>query len=59
MNAYFREPLVQAIRGGPEHGGATLTETGQKALKIYQQMEKDFSAATTQRWKELRALLRE
>src|SRR6059058_2561071 len=41
MNACFKKPLVEAVRGGRAHGGATLTETGRKALELYQQMESD------------------
>ena len=32
MNQCFKEPLVLAARGGPEHGGAELTETGRRVL---------------------------
>jgi molybdate transport system regulatory protein len=59
MNSCFKEPLVEAVRGGRAHGGAALTDTGRKALKLYQQMEKDCLEATRARWKALRALLRE
>jgi molybdate transport system regulatory protein len=58
MNACFKEPLVMAVRGGPAHGGATLTETGKQALKLYQEMERDCLAATKPRWRKLRTLLR-
>lgn len=58
MNACFKEPLVEAVRGGRAHGGATLTETGRQALRLYQQMESDCLKSTTARWKELRSLLR-
>ena len=59
MNACFREPLVAAVRGGRAHGGATLTETGRKALELYQKMESDCLEATKQGWKELKSLLRD
>ena len=58
MNACFREPLVTAVRGGRGFGGATLTETGRKALALYNQMEADCLKATRARWKELQSLLR-
>jgi molybdate transport system regulatory protein len=58
MNACFKEPLVEAVRGGRAHGGAVLTETGRKALRLYQQMEADCLKSTTTRWKELRSLMR-
>jgi len=59
MNACFKKPLVEAVRGGRAHGGATLTETGRKALELYQQMESDCLEATKQRWNELKSLLRD
>jgi molybdate transport system regulatory protein len=59
MNACFKEPLVEAVRGGREHGGTSLTKAGHRALKLYQQLTKDCLKATTARWKELRALLRD
>ncbi len=57
MNACFKEPLVEAVRGGAEHGGAKLTETGRKALGLYHAMEEDCRRATKLRWKELKGLL--
>jgi molybdate transport system regulatory protein len=39
MNDCFREPLVSAERGGNARGGARLTETGEKALRLYREME--------------------
>ena len=58
MNACFKKPLVAAVRGGPAHGGANLTESGKQALKLYQQMEEDCLAATRPRWSNLKTLLR-
>ena len=58
INACFKDPIVEAIRGGRSHGGATLTETGRKALGLYQRMEADSVVATKPRWNELKALLR-
>jgi len=59
MNACFKEPLVEAARGGAGHGGATLTETGRRALQLYEQMEDDCLGATKPRWNKLRVLLRD
>ena len=59
MNACFKQPVVEAVRGGRAHGGATLTATGRKALGLYQQMETNFRDATKPGWKQLKALLRE
>jgi len=40
MNRSFRKPLVVAERGGSRGGGATLTESGRRALALYREMEK-------------------
>lgn len=58
MNACFKEPLVEAVRGGKNGGGARLTETGRKALALYQRMEADCLDVTKQGWTELKRLLR-
>ena len=58
MNGCFKQPLVEAARGGRTHGGATLTDTGQKALALYQRMEQECLSATGASWKELQLLLR-
>ena len=39
MNACFREPLVDATKGGLRGGGAVLTATGREALARYRAME--------------------
>ncbi len=39
MNACFREPLVDAAKGGLRGGGAVLTGTGKDVLKRYRAME--------------------
>ena len=59
MNACFKEPLVEAVRGGSKHGGAKLTQTGHKALKLYHAMEEDCVRATKLKWKELKGLLQD
>ena len=58
MNACFNKPLVIAVRGGRSRGGSVLSDTGRRALTLYQQMEQDCLRATTPRWKQLKALLR-
>ena len=58
VNACFKEPLVEAVRGGRTHGGATLTKAGRKALELYQRMETDCLNATEPRWDEMKSLLR-
>ena len=57
MNACFKEPLVEAVRGGSKHGGAKLTETGREALRLYHVMEEDCLRATKTQWKRLKGLL--
>jgi molybdate transport system regulatory protein len=39
MNASFREPLVIAVRGGRQRGGAALTSTGETVLALYTDLE--------------------
>lgn len=46
MNHCFKEPLVNATRGGDAHGGAELTETGKRVLALYQRVESRVAAAT-------------
>jgi molybdate transport system regulatory protein len=58
MNACFKEPLVEAVRGGKAGGGARLTETGRNALALYQRMEVTCLNATRPSWQELKALLK-
>jgi len=58
MNASFREPLVEKTRGGATKGGATLTPTGEKVLRIYRQMEEASLKAAGPGWKKLQGLLK-
>jgi molybdate transport system regulatory protein len=53
----FREPVVEVIRGGKTGGGATLTDTGRRILKIYRQMEKQCHRSTKSSWSRIRKLL--
>jgi molybdate transport system regulatory protein len=39
MNGAFRAPLVDSVRGGPQGGGAALTETGETVLATYRALE--------------------
>jgi len=57
VNACFRDPLVVASRGGKERGGAVLTETGRRALKLYQALEVQSLKACSGTWRQLRQLL--
>lgn len=38
LNGSFREPLVEASKGGPGGGGARLTRTGEDVLSRYSRM---------------------
>ncbi|EEW25281.1 winged helix-turn-helix domain-containing protein [Rhodobacter ferrooxidans] len=39
LNAMFRVPLVESLRGGAHGGGARLTETGAEVLALYRSFE--------------------
>lgn len=57
MNGDFVEPLVLKQRGGAAGGGAQLTETGARVLKIYRVIERDAQRAVARRLPELVALI--
>ena len=57
MNAAFRSPLVEKLRGGSHQGGARLTDRGQAVLGLYRQMEKSASAAISPEWRRMRRQL--
>ncbi len=57
MNACFREPLVDASKGGLHGGGAALTGTGRKVLKRYKAMETRASKAVAADMQAFRKLL--
>jgi molybdate transport system regulatory protein len=54
MNASFRSPLVEKVRGGSEQGGARLTRRGEEVLEIYKRMEQEAEKAVTRSWRALR-----
>ena len=58
MNTCFKEPVIEAMRGGHERGGAELTATGQRVLKLYRRMEVDGLQAVQTDWRTLQKLLR-
>ena len=41
MNDCFRQPLVEAAKGGKEGGGARLTDLGDKVLTRYRRLARD------------------
>ena len=57
MNAVFRAPLVEKVRGGAAQGGAQLTTTGQKVLQLYRKIEEKAAHATEPLWKKLKEQL--
>lgn len=59
MNACFRSPLVETVRGGKTRGGATLTPTGKIVLECYRRMEAITEQAVAPEMHRLRRLLRE
>lgn len=38
MNRCFTEPLVAVSRGGSDHGGAALTQNGERVLAAYRRL---------------------
>ena len=58
MNDCFRQPVVTAIRGGNQRGGADLTATGQQVLVAYWRMEENSLKAAKPDWQVLQKLLR-
>ncbi len=58
MNAAFRSPLVEKVRGGAAQGGARLTERGEEVLRIYREMEAKAERAIRGEWRVVRRKLR-
>lgn len=58
MNEDFVQPLVETQRGGASRGGATLTETGQRVLRLYRETERMALAAVNEKLPELVKLLK-
>lgn len=54
MNAEFRTPLVEKVRGGAAQGGARLTKRGERVLRLYREMEEQAERAIAALWKKLR-----
>lgn len=57
LNAMFRAPVVESTRGGPGGGGAVLTETGQRVLRLYRAVEAEAASVGAGPLAELQALL--
>lgn len=59
MNGCFKEPLVEASRGGNTRGGASLTASGQLVLQYYRRMQALTEKAIAKDMAKLRELLAE
>lgn len=57
MNACFREPLIEATKGGVGGGGARLTSMGQEVLSLYRAMEDHAATAVVADMEKLRSLM--
>jgi len=49
MNIHSHTPLVSSATGGKGGGGASLTETGEKAIALYHAVRADFDAFLAKR----------
>ena len=58
MNQCFKQPLVEAARGGSKGGGARLTPIGKQALALYRGMERSCLKAIKNDWRTMKKLLR-
>jgi molybdate transport system regulatory protein len=58
MNAEFRAPLVESLKGGAERGGAALTPLGTEVLKRYRSMEAAAARAASSHLAALRKRLK-
>ena len=58
MTRCFSQPLVQALAGGRQGGGAQLSDEGRQVLQRYRQLQARLRAVAEQDWPELAALLR-
>jgi molybdate transport system regulatory protein len=57
MNACFREPLIEAAKGGIGGGGARLTAMGCEVLALYRAMEDRAASAVMSDMEKLRGLM--
>jgi molybdate transport system regulatory protein len=59
MNAAFREPLVESVRGGARGGGARLTQAGDAVLAHYRRLEGCAAEAGAAEIAAIRGMLRD
>ena len=57
MKRCFKEPMVISVTGGKGGGGAELTPTGKRVIKLYREMENNANVAIQTEWKALKKLL--
>jgi molybdate transport system regulatory protein len=57
MNACFREPLIEAAKGGIGGGGARLTAMGREVLALYRAVEDHAATAVIPDMEKLRKLM--
>jgi molybdate transport system regulatory protein len=56
LNASWRVPLVETVKGGARHGGSTLTPTGEAVLRRYRALQAALSGAARRHGADLLAL---
>jgi molybdate transport system regulatory protein len=56
LNAMFREPVVASTRGGPQGGGAVLTDTGRRLLQLYRRFEAQAAASGAEGLAEMQSM---
>ena len=59
LNALFRDPRVESIRGGVQGGGAHLTAAGAAVLAHYRRIEARATEAAADEIAAIRAMLRD
>ena len=57
MNKFFKQPVIETVRGGHERGGAELTDTGRRVLELYRRMEKNSLKTIQPDWRALQKIL--
>jgi len=58
MNTCFCEPVITTERGGEGRGGAQLTATGKRLLRLYEELESQCLARTKATSAALAAMLK-
>jgi molybdate transport system regulatory protein len=58
MNSCFSDPVIEARRGGPNGGGATLTQFGHRLIVRYRTIETEALAATKSHLDNLKTALK-